>query len=507
MLKPRLRALPVRRCAPSYSTTSHAFPRADVAQVQNHFAGQNRYAIEFARASRLHQSLHLRLASAAQMKREGVQPNLVIYNCLLEAAAHGAFWLEAWAILDDMRLLGIEPNIMCFNYLLHAVRYRHSHHVARVLKKMEDCGVKPNSQTLNLLITRYVAEDNLELALRHLLSSPQNDIVPDIQTVQSVIILAARNNFARLALDLVHWFERISARRLEESAWTHCLIAATETSYADGVEQCWATLTKHFKILLDEGICVSVLNTAARHGLPQLATEALQMLQKLNVQPEEHHFAAIIEAFCRLRQFKEALLVLDLMTSSNITPSAGTTKPLSDHIEQDAESIDATWRAIDELHKDGRRIDISAPRAVISAAISQNNFSKAIAFYEALPGFNLSPDLSIFNLLLQGCVQIADRQLGDTILTNMKANKIKPNQDTYGNFINLCLTQSSYEDAFFYLEEMKAAGFKPSASVYIALVDKCFESNDLRYQIALEEMEECGYTVPQRYQKNTAALD
>lgn len=231
------------------------------------------------------------------------------------------------------------------------------------------------------------------------------------------------------------------------------------------------------------------------------------MLQKLNVQPEEHHFAAIIEAFCRLRQFKEALLVLDLMTSSNITPSAGTTKPLSDHIEQDAESIDATWRAIDELHKDGRRIDISAPRAVISAAISQNNFSKAIAFYEALPGFNLSPDLSIFNLLLQGCVQIADRQLGDTILTNMKANKIKPNQDTYGNFINLCLTQSSYEDAFFYLEEMKAAGFKPSASVYIALVDKCFESNDLRYQIALEEMEECGYTVPQRYQKNTAALD
>jgi putative ATPase len=93
------------------------------------------------------------------------------------------------------------------------------------------------------------------------------------------------------------------------------------------------------------------------------------------------------------------------------------------------------------------------------------------------------------------------------VLTDLKANKIKPNQDTYENFIYLCLTQSNYEDAFFYLEEMKAAGFKPSASVYIALMDKCFESTDLRYQIALEEMEECGYTVPERYRKVTEAQD
>jgi hypothetical protein len=96
---------------------------------------------------------------------------------------------------------------------------------------MDACGVKPNSQTLNLLVTRYAAEGNLEMALRHLLSSPQNDIMPDLQTAQSVIILATRNNFARLAIDLATWFEQISTRRLEESAWTNCLIASAEVSY------------------------------------------------------------------------------------------------------------------------------------------------------------------------------------------------------------------------------------------------------------------------------------
>lgn len=96
---------------------------------------------------------------------------------------------------------------------------------------MEACNIKPNTQTLNIIITRYAAEDNLEMAVRHLLSSPGHGVVPDLQTVQSVIILAARNNFARLALDLANWFERISTRRLEESAWAHCLIAAAETCY------------------------------------------------------------------------------------------------------------------------------------------------------------------------------------------------------------------------------------------------------------------------------------
>jgi pentatricopeptide repeat protein len=38
---------------------------------------------------------------------------------MLEAAAEDTFWLDAWAILDDMLLMGIKPNTMSFNNLLH----------------------------------------------------------------------------------------------------------------------------------------------------------------------------------------------------------------------------------------------------------------------------------------------------------------------------------------------------------------------------------------------------
>jgi pentatricopeptide repeat protein len=378
---------------------------------------------------------------------------------------------------------------------------------------MEACGVKHNAQTLAPIISRHVDENNLEMAVRQLFSASMQDLVPDHQTMQPVIILAARNNFARLALDLVDWFEGMSNRRLGESVWVNCLIAAAETAYVslltllcrhvqhhprqvEGVERCWEVVTKRFRTLLDEGVCFAVLNTAARGGLPSLATEALHMLQTINISPQEHHFAAIIEAFCRKGQVKEAILVLDLMSSSGVPSSMETTEPILEYIQKDVKEIDAAWKHVEELHKEGHRLDISLPQSIIIAAIAYGDLSRALAFYSALPELEHSPNLDMYNYLLQGCVQVADRLLGDSLLADMKTTKVKPNPVTYETVIRLCLTQSIYEDAFFYLEEMKAAGHKPSLPIYTALVEKCLDSNDTRHEIALQEMQECGYAVP-----------
>ncbi|KXN90905.1 hypothetical protein AN958_02687 [Leucoagaricus sp. SymC.cos] len=439
------------------------------------------------------------------MKGKGVEPNLVIYNSLLAAAADDASWLDAWAILDDMLLNGIKPNAMSFNHLLHAVRFKNSHFLSRVLSRMEACGLKQNAQTVSHTIARHVAEGNLEMAVRHLLSVSKTGVVPTHQTVQSVIIFAARNNFARLALDLATWFEWLSNRRLEESVWVNCLIASAETAYAEGIERCWGIVTKEFKTLLDEGICVAVMNTAARHGLPALATEALQMLQTINISPQEHHFAAIVEAFCRKGEVKEAVLVLGLMSSSGIIPSIETADPIAEHIQENVTKIDEAWTILEQLREEGRHIDFVLPQAVIKAAVTYGDLSRAHAFSQALPSLGLAPGAEIYNSLLQGCIQTGNRQLGDTVLADMKNVKVRPNQDTYESVIQLCLTQSVYEDAFFYLEEMKAAGHKPPPSIYTAIIEKCLSSNDARHRIALEEMEACGYGIPSTLKRQLGA--
>jgi pentatricopeptide repeat protein len=204
----------------------------------------------------------------------------------------------------------------------------------------------------------------------------------------------------------------------------------------------------------------------------------------------------LIEAFCRADQVKEALLTLDIMRTNDIEPMTETAYPLLDIIKKDTDAVDSTWAIIDELHKEGRRIDISALNALIHASVALDDLQRAVGAYKSFSEYGLMPDLNTFNILLRGCVVAGHRDLGSLLLADMKEAKIKPDRETYQQFISLCLTQDNYEDAFFYLEEMKAAGHVPPSSVYVSIIKKCLSAGDTRYTIAVEEMRETGYVMP-----------
>ena len=51
----------------------------------------------------------------------------------------------------------------------------------------------------------------------------------------------------------------------------------------DGVLRLWPKVVNDLKVTPDEGVCLEVLHTAGRHGLPELATDALHHLQAIEV--------------------------------------------------------------------------------------------------------------------------------------------------------------------------------------------------------------------------------
>lgn len=63
---------------------------------------------------RLSDMLHI----AAQMKADGVNPNLATYHYLLKACAHGGWHQEARAVIEDMQQLGIKPDRQALHYLM-----------------------------------------------------------------------------------------------------------------------------------------------------------------------------------------------------------------------------------------------------------------------------------------------------------------------------------------------------------------------------------------------------
>lgn len=274
---------------------------------------------------------------------------------------------------------------------------------------------------------------------------------------------------------------------------------------ADGVLFAWERTVNVLKQAPDEGLCIAVLHTAGRHGLTDLAMEAVRALGNTNVEWQEYHFAPVIEASCKIGDIKEAFGTLSLMRSHGVDPLLDTALPIFQIIAADADKIDEAWGMLEDMRKAGAEVDVVAYNTLIRACAAIGDLQRALGTYQAAAELGVTPNVDTYNTLLSACIAVEHRELGDRLLTEMREAAIKPDVQTYERMIVLCLTQASYEDAFYYLEEMKTVKLKPTQSIYEAIIRKCVSMGDRRHQLAVAEMEESGYAVSQamnRYMDN-----
>ncbi|KAI9442634.1 hypothetical protein H4582DRAFT_2110118 [Lactarius indigo] len=424
-----------------------------------------------------------------EMKESGLRPDILTYNSAIELFAKHAMEDEAWALIDDMKALGISPDIETFKFLLQAVRHAPHEATWSVLKMMKEAGVEHTEGSYALLIRRYLVESNLEMAFKLLVEMERRGLIPTLKTAEDIIILAAQRRMPRLALELAENFEAASVRRLGMHVWASCLLSSSECLYKEGVLHLWPKVTSELKVLPDEGCAVEVLHTAGRHGLPELAMDVHRVLKTIDVELREHHFAPIIEAFCRTGQIKEALSTLTLMRQNDVEPNADTAHCIFESIRVNTDAIDAAWDALESLHAEGQIIDITAVNVALG------DLQRAFGTYKMCTELGVKPTIDTYHFLLSGCIAAGNRELGDRLVTELKTAKIKPDARTYERLIVLCLTGETYEDAFFYLEEMKSEKLSPPLSVYEAIIQRCVLEKDERYAIAAEELKEFGYTI------------
>src|SRR5438552_17341733 len=94
----------------------------------------------------------------------------------------------------------------------------------------------------------------------------------------------------------------------------------------DGTKYAWKKRVETNFINPSDGICLNVLNTAARHGDFDLATEVFRVLGNRSVRFEMHHYEALLEAYTASGDIRSALMVLCVMEGAGIEPSEASTR-------------------------------------------------------------------------------------------------------------------------------------------------------------------------------------
>ncbi|WVF68838.1 hypothetical protein IAT40_003611 [Kwoniella sp. CBS 6097] len=433
-----------------------------------------------------------------ELKAANRRPRPAAYIAVIKAAgdfslsrssegdeAENLGWQVALAAWEDAKKGGLDLGSEGFESLLRfTVIYPHLLH-SLLLYNNESI----SSSFQNL--TRAAASNaNPEQMIYLLHSMFAQGIAPSLGTITNAIRLACEWGYARLALQIAEKYEHQSesGRRVEQAAWVNILSASAESQYLHGVETAWNRVKSSYTP--DEGLIIAMLNTAGRWGRPDFASTMLERLPN----PQERHLAPLLEAFCNAGQVPNAFHVLASIRDAGLAPTMATVQPIA-AVLTNTEVIDQAFYALEDMHKAGQPIDITALNALIDASARLGDLQRARATQTAAADMGLTPNVDTFNLVLECCVKSQYRPLGDTILSEMVAQDISPDATTYEALIRLCLTQPTYEDAFYYLEKTKSSGFKPSYAIYDALIRKCLKLNDSRWRLVADELKDVGYKI------------
>ena len=349
----------------------------------------------------------------------------------------------------------------------------------------------------NDIVVGLLRERQVELALDKL-EQMHNEGIKVQPWLQDLIIymLCDLEEFDE-ALRFIRYRSNSEESDISGSLWAYILDAASRSLHYGMTLYAWRKRVDTKYLNPPSGICINVLNIATRHGDIQLATSAFRILGGRSNALSLHHYEAVLESYLNASDLRSAMTVLTIMITAGVQPEDATTRPLYLYIRESRSRVKEALEVLKDLKRENtaeRSIPTVAINCIIEASMYQGDISSAFETYKILHTLcTAGPTTTTFNILFRGYPDTPPKKLAMFLASEMLALKIRPNALTYDRLILVCAgggDQEDCEDAFKYLEEMKANGWWPRRGTLLVLVKRCVKEGDERVFDLMEEMED-----------------
>ncbi|KAF3937422.1 hypothetical protein ABW19_dt0207830 [Dactylella cylindrospora] len=454
------------------------------------------------------------------MAEKGYAPTLESYSCLIQACANpknGSNMQEvALGLLRELKEEGFIPTTTIYHNLLKIFAHSPDYlSLEDLLKEMHSQWVLVSTEGWQYIIQHLLATGQMERAMELFYDRREKGEKVHYNTYMEIIKALGRINEVEEAMWVMNEFQKewggIGTTGLQPMAWYELLNIAASNYHIKGVSYIWrkavqtpASGSTRNTLNPDDGLCLKVLNTAARHGSPKLALEVFRVLTLRKTLFNEHHFAALIGAYAKALDLPSAFRTLTLMRKHGIEPTVTTANSITDALAsggkiEDVDSAFFILKDFAERNNENEVVETAGFNAVIAACCKLGDLERAIGVYNDCGTLGVQPDTDTFNILFAGCVdcsQPPQKDLAMFLANEMKTIGLKPDFVTYEELLRVSLYQEDdYEDAFMYLEEMKelVEGGKVRPMVYEWIAKRLEEKGDPRLPMLIEEMKGLGY--------------
>ncbi|KAJ2555901.1 hypothetical protein EV175_002162, partial [Coemansia sp. RSA 1933] len=390
--------------------------------------------------------------------------------------------------------------------------------IYKVAEEMRLAGLEDTNENyesfFNALLVCLGSCNQIEMAYSVYMEMYGRGLVPRQQGAHTTIVGLARIGEIDVALRILR--ESISSSiTFDWSTYIGILSNASFHMHYNGYKLAFEQLNTVFGVQLTKGDYDAGLSIASIVGDYKLATSILETLGRLGYPIRNQEYEALFDSLLVTNRWETAFKVVGNMRQTGYGKTPMTLRTLVWALAADP---DETEKLVDEAY--AAMLKTSAEMPEILDTITLNALVEALAqagyIVKAFENMNtwfyqhsVKRNVETYVGILTSCSRSkGTKTIAENVLAMMlDVDKLEPTKDVYELMIRISLRQFNYEDAFVYLESMKAQRMVPKRATYLAIARRCANVRDPRAKVALEEMRQLGYAVPSTLERQASSAN
>jgi pentatricopeptide repeat protein len=375
------------------------------------------------------------------------------FNILLKDSAFGE------ELLEEMHALGVSPDQTTYSSLIDAAVERGDTQCAwKHVWAMKEKGIP------------------LEGACTFMMTSLQTGGAVDVDNALRLLEVASDEIITTLLdacvriRDITRLTRSLQACRargaVPASAYATVIRAYGFARDLAGVHAIWAESRSSATLAAMVDACVT-------NGAVEDALCALQEVCEMGASPPASIYHTIIKDLATRKRQPEALAVYSDMRERKVKPSLATFNVLID-VSARTGLVDCATELFREMCSVGVTADKDTYSIVIKGYCVQGDLMQALQVFSLMRKRGLSPDVVLFNTVLDAAARKKMTFLGEKVFNDMETSGVEPSASTLAILVKLHGRNNDLETALSYFEILPAKyNFAVTAQVYAALVVVC----------------------------------
>merc|ERR1719409_2014568 len=423
--------------------------------------------------------------------------DVVSFNTLIKSHLQNGNFDKARGLMEEMKKEGLEPNRVTFNEIINAMASScgngRQKQMWDIVEEMSVADVKPNQVTISILLkslNSYSSEADImkTMALINTMDEPMDEVL-----LSSVVEACVRIGKPDLLESQLKQLQGSTPIAINGSHTYGSLIKAYgHAKDIAGIWRCWKEMrSRHIKpTSITLGCMVEAIvsngDTEGAFDLIHQMQDDEQCKGALN----SVIYCSVLKGFTREKKLDRVRAVYEEMSERGVDLSIITFNTLIDACARCGRMENLT-KILEDMKMHRVKPNLITYSTMLKGHCQNGNIQGGFSILEQMrKETHLKPDEIMYNSLLDGCAQNSLVDEGLRLLEEMQHQGVQPSNFTLSILVKLMNRARRLDQAFAIVEEItKKYNFKPNVHVYTNLVQACASNQQLpRGMNILEQM-------------------